>query len=141
MNKKGISAVVTTVLIILLSIIAVIILWAALRPTVSDAADRAGTAISCTEISLEVKSCTIYADSINVSVARSGDSAGQINITAVVSDADSSQTKEISGVDPLATRVLDVSKTGLAGSQTVQVAARLPDGTLCSAVSKVCIAP
>lgn len=137
MNKKGISAVVTTVLIILLSIIAVIILWAALRPTITNTANKAGTAMACTEVSLSVDSCVVSANFVNVSITRQG-GVGNVTLTAAVSDADSSNSANMADVGPLDTRLIQVDKTGLTGTLNVQVAARLSDGTLCTPVQNAC---
>jgi hypothetical protein len=137
MNKKGISAVVTTVLIILLSIIAVIILWAALRPTLSNTAGKTNTAISCTEVGLNIDSCTVTDTGVNVVVSRQG-GADNVSVTVSVSDADSSVQGTATEVGPLDTRTITTTKTDLSGALTVQAAATLADETLCTPVSKAC---
>ena len=138
MNKKGISDVVTTVLIILLSIVAVIILWAALRPTIASTAGRVGTAITCTDITLTVNSCIINgnASSSNVTFTREG-GANDVIALAVVSDADSSNSANVT-ISPLATRTVFVSKTGISGTTSVAVATVLADGTMCTPTRAVC---
>ncbi|MBU0957280.1 MAG: hypothetical protein KKF56_00570 [Nanoarchaeota archaeon] len=75
LNKKAISAVVTTVLIILISIAAVIILWIVIRPMI----EQTGNALtgSCLDVQLEVTNCNITDESVTFERgAGGGDIAG-----------------------------------------------------------------
>lgn len=141
MNKKGISAVVTTVLIILLSIIAVIILWAAIRPMIEDTSGKAGTAVQCAEISVNIESCTLNptTNMYNVVVARSGGS-GNVNVIAAVSDAVKSNSSSANDIGPLDTRTISIdnTNTGLVAPVKAQAAVVLSDGTVCTAVKADC---
>ncbi|MBU0957279.1 MAG: hypothetical protein KKF56_00565 [Nanoarchaeota archaeon] len=75
LNKKAISAVVTTVLIILISIAAVIILWVVIRPMI----EQTGNALtgSCLDVQLEVTGCDTTNNRVTVRRgAGGGDIAG-----------------------------------------------------------------
>lgn len=139
MSKKGISAVVTTVLIILISIIAVVILWAALKPTLQSTSGRGGSAISCSEVLLDLDSCVYAGSSINVTVSRSGGgTANDLNVTVAVSDDDSSvSTSNV--VSALGSRKYNFnSASTTSGVVSAQAAVILADGTICNPVKKTC---
>ena len=54
MNKRGISAVVATILIVLLSVAAVVIIWQVLKPAIQKSAGRVGT--GCIDVDLTINS-------------------------------------------------------------------------------------
>ena len=56
-NKKGLSDVVTTVLIILLALAAVIIIWSFVRPAITGAGKGITTGTECFKTDIEVVSC------------------------------------------------------------------------------------
>jgi len=56
-NKKGLSDVVTTVLIILLALAAVIIIWSFVRPAIQTAGKGVTTGTECFKTDIEVISC------------------------------------------------------------------------------------
>jgi len=68
MNKRGVSAVVATILIILLVIVGVTILWAAVRPTLEQTTDQIGS--ECITIDLEITGCDLATDPDTVTVKR-----------------------------------------------------------------------
>jgi archaellum component FlaF (FlaF/FlaG flagellin family) len=86
MNKRGISAVVVTILIILIAIIAVSILWAALRPTIESGAEQAETTLSCSYLNLNMDSASYddVTEELTVKVSRDAGEAdlSQVNIYA-----------------------------------------------------------
>ena len=57
-NKKGISDVVTTVLIILLALAAVVIIWAFVRPTIQDTSQNINVASDCLKTEVKPVSCS-----------------------------------------------------------------------------------
>ncbi len=65
-SKKGISAVVATILIILIVVVAVGILWTALRPTIEEGSEQAGTTTSCMYLRLEIEKINVTDDEIIV---------------------------------------------------------------------------
>jgi len=66
MNKKGLSQVVTTVLIILIVLAAVVIIWAFVRPTITEAGEQITT--DCITLDLEVLSCITNSTDANSTV-------------------------------------------------------------------------
>jgi FlaG/FlaF family flagellin (archaellin) len=69
-NKKGLSDVVTTVLIVLLTIVAIAILWSFLQPMFTSSGQKVQTQQTCLALSLEVTNCDSVADYSNVTVKR-----------------------------------------------------------------------
>jgi FlaG/FlaF family flagellin (archaellin) len=57
-SKRGLSDVVTTVLIVLLTIVAIAILWSFLQPLFTSSGQKVQTQQQCLALSLEINSCT-----------------------------------------------------------------------------------
>jgi FlaG/FlaF family flagellin (archaellin) len=57
-NKRGLSDVVTTVLIVLLTIVAIAILWSFLQPMFTKSGAKIQQAEACLSVNLEVTRCT-----------------------------------------------------------------------------------
>ena len=75
MNKKGLSDVVTTVLIILLAIAAIVIVWNFVSPTLENAGEQIESQTACLDASVVVVSCkpgTAAATDDNVVVRNDG---------------------------------------------------------------------
>jgi len=68
MNKRGVSAVVATILIILLVIVGVTILWAAVRPTIEQTTKQINA--ECITIDLEITGCDLTPASDTVTIKR-----------------------------------------------------------------------
>jgi len=64
LSKKGVSEVVTVILIILISIAAVVILWNVIRPMIKGTADSIQS--GCLAMDLEVTSCDVNAETVVV---------------------------------------------------------------------------
>jgi FlaG/FlaF family flagellin (archaellin) len=69
-NKRGLSDVVTTVLIVLLTIVAIAILWSFLQPMFTNSGKQVQTQQECLALSLEVTNCDSVATYSNVTVKR-----------------------------------------------------------------------
>src|SRR3989338_10258918 len=90
-TKKGVSEVVTTVLIVVVSIAAVAILWVALRPTITGAGDDLSA--TCLKMDVEPVSCVNTSATDYVLVAKRN--AGEANVNMVkyiLEDANSGRT-------------------------------------------------
>jgi hypothetical protein len=61
MNKRGLSQVVTTVLIILIVLAAIILIWIAVRPTIQSATEQ--VTADCVTLELQVSDCLDNGDS------------------------------------------------------------------------------
>ena len=79
-NKKGISDVVTTVLIVLLSLVAIAVVWSFLSPLITRSGTQIAQTEACLSASLEVSGCKITDTTYNVNVKRN---AGAANIASI----------------------------------------------------------
>lgn len=102
MNRKGISEVVTVILIILLSITAVIIVWQVVRPLIEKPASTISA--DCVTVSLEVTRAQVGSN--NITVTRNAGSGSlqkivvirenSVGTSAIVNDSnDASNLKEL----------------------------------------------
>ena len=82
MNKRGLSQVVTTVLIILLVLVAILIIWGFVRPTIESTGEQ--VTADCLQIDLRPTACTIATTS--VTVERGADNADLQKIRLVFFD-------------------------------------------------------
>lgn len=88
MNKRGISDVVTTVLIVLLSIVAIAILWGFLQPMFTKSGGKIQQAEACLTVNLEVASCSAIGNVANVTVKRNPGAVNLKEIKLIFSAAD-----------------------------------------------------
>jgi|SRR3989344_1640 len=73
MNKKGLSDVVTTVLIILLAIAAIVIVWNFVSPTLENAGEQIESQTACLDARVSVVSCEVgVATGTNVVIRNDG---------------------------------------------------------------------
>lgn len=79
-NKKGISDVVTTVLIVLLTIIAIAILWSFLSPLITRSGARIAQQEACLSANVEVVQCSA---ATGTALIKRNAGQGQINITGI----------------------------------------------------------
>lgn len=91
-NKKGISDVITSVLIIILVIAAIGILWAALKPTIQKGAESTEQA-GCFQINLEAVSCVKNSgNTANVTYKLASGDLEVTGVKMVLGKADGSST-------------------------------------------------
>lgn len=141
-TKKGLSAVVTNVLIILLVVIAVGILWAFVRPIFMQSGEKMQQTSECIDMELEVVKCAAIDTNANVTVSRGPGTAnlGEIKLIFEKEDGSSEAKIETDAPDALETNVYKVE--GLESSPTaVSVAGGIEneDGEIayCTASTKV----
>ena len=106
MNKKGISAVVANVLIVLLVVASVAIIWAVVRPVIEQAGE--GIEAGCFQVQLEPIKCDSAANSVTFK-RRAGGGEVVESVQLVVADAngDSSVYSFDEGIDELQTKTVD----------------------------------
>lgn len=82
MNRKGLSEVVTNVLMILLVIVAIVIIWAFIQAMITKSGSRIQTGAECLTLStaLETTSCVTSGVNANVTVKRG---AGEANLKKI----------------------------------------------------------
>jgi len=76
-SRKGISAVVATVLIVLLTIVAITIVWAVIKPALEKSASRVG--VECIDVDLSIEGCSVSDDTVTVTL-----NSGEISKLAIV---------------------------------------------------------
>jgi len=121
-NKKGISAVVATVLIILITIAAVTIIWAAIIPMINDQLARGTVCLDATSaLSIQNKgyTCNNPGIDVDVQVAYGSQNVDLAGIQILVSDdlGDTTAYKELVAGNlptPNGEKVLTVPYTGTA---------------------------
>jgi hypothetical protein len=135
MYKKGISAVVATILIVLLAVVAVVIIWAVLRPAITKSAGQVSA--SCVELDVNIDSANCAAGTATVTL-----SAGKVgNLTIVMSNATASASTTVVAPDTLGTKTYTINKVDAATVLRVAPIIVLSDGTLKTCenyVTKVC---
>jgi len=129
-NKKGISAVVATVLIILITVAAVTIIWAAIIPMINDQLARGTICLDAmTQINIESKGYTCY-DSVNnvakVQIKHGAKDIGLVGLQILISEEGSTTSNETRGNMPVPNEemVLNIpySNKSADGPESVKVA-------------------
>lgn len=90
MNKKALSDVVTTVLIVLLTLVAIGILWSFLQPLFTKSGAKIQQAEACFAVNLEISGCSVSATDANVTVKRNAGSANVKEVRLIFGKADGS---------------------------------------------------
>lgn len=134
-HKKGISAIVATVLIILITVAAVAIVWAAIIPMISDKLDAGAVCFDADRmltVKNEIHTCLNSSDYVNVQVSLGSEDIGLVGIQVLVSTDGTDKSEIITTNLPVANEN-KVYTTSIAypGAQTVSVAAiiEMKDGT------------
>jgi len=115
MFKRGISDLVTAILIILLVLGAVAIVWAVVRPTVSESAGQITT--ECVTLSLEITGVNTTSEKVSV---KRGAGAADLTKIKVVVDGDALEAEDASTLSELAED--DFDATGASSGSVVEVA-------------------
>jgi hypothetical protein len=111
-NKKGMSDVVTNVLIILLVIVAVGILWAFLQPLFTKSGTKLQQAQACLDITLEPVKCVVSGNDANVTVKRNEKVANLVEMRLVFTKGDGSTESKLVNASlpgPLDTSIFSAS--------------------------------
>jgi len=117
-NKKGISAIVATVLIILITVAAVTIIWAAIIPMISN---ELGGATECFDASASLSVITDYScyeegENVTIQVSRTTGEFTLVGLDVTGYSGGNSETLKITGVNDLPSpNGAKVYKIGLGG--------------------------
>lgn len=128
-NKKGVSAVIATVLIILITIAAVTIIWAAIIPMIKGLIESGTTCLDVMqEVELGDRTCLVDSNSITIQVVRGSKSFEWADVQVRVEDSEGNTISsylvkdEGEGVEDLPgrneARTFDLDITGLTGDLT-----------------------
>lgn len=134
MKKRGVSAVVATILIILLVIVGVSILWAAVRPTLEKTTEQISA--DCITLDLEITGCNTAEETVTV---KRNIGEGDLGGIKLIVDDVPCDTNPIT-LDVLETNstqqcIRDGSPVGLIGGEegsAIELAAVLTGGQLCA---------
>jgi len=88
-NKKGLSDVVTVVLVILLALAAVGIIWAFIRPALDTAGSNIDLSTECLKTEVKPVACDATTNKVTVQLAK-GDNTMFVEIIAIVEKSDGS---------------------------------------------------
>ena len=106
-NKRGLSSVVATVLIVLLVIVAVGIIWAAVKPSIQNATGQVGS--SCFTVSTTLDGCVPNgATQYDITMTR-GSGEGDLKSIKFIFNNETGDTKVVS-VDATDFNILDTKK-------------------------------
>lgn len=136
MNKRGLSGVVTVILIILLVLVAIGIIWSAIRPPIQETGDRLSG--DCLTLNVEAVSCKpngVNPNAWDVTFRRNAGAGSLTGIKLIFTDDSGADagTTFISPTDggaltELATQTMTVTPTGLSGAINFNVAALIQPG-------------
>ncbi len=134
MNKRGLSDIVATVLIVLLALAAVAIVWGFLRPTFDNAASQTSLRNACFLVTVEPTQCSLSGATANVAYQLKTSVPTEVtldSVAAVVED-DNGITYVSQGIAPttaLGSQATQVNDIGTASPFIARVAARVRDGS------------
>lgn len=129
MDKKALSGVVVTILIVLIAIIAVVILWSALRPAIEEGAGSLDTSTGCLSLDLEIVDVVESDTDVNVSIKRNT-GEGDLQKIKILFDGTSVGEEDASSLGELETKTFTV--TDMTVPSKVEIAAMIGDDlTVC----------
>ena len=133
MKRKAQGEVITTILIILLVLAAVVIAWQAIKGTVQRGATTITSQSGCVGLDLTIESARCTAGSAAISVSRGGDSV--VGTILSVSASDGTGTgNSTTTLANLGQAIATVSNTNFAANDNLTISAgiQLTDGTFCA---------
>ena len=128
-SKRGLSAIVATLLIILLTLVAVGIIWVVIRNVVQTGGTQAEFSAKCISVNLEVSAAACNATTTcNITYTRKSGGEDIDGLYLIVSDGQMSNQTEVTGnIIPGSTRTAFHFLTGLTSPTTAEVAAYFID--------------
>ncbi len=119
MNKKGLDAIVTTVIIILLAIVAIAIIWSVVRGVVQSGADQVAASNKCISLDLKAVSVSPVAGGYTVTLRRGagGEDISGIKVTLFNDTANSGVLEFGAAPAELETEAKDVTTTLVAANK------------------------
>lgn len=137
-NKHGLSAIIVTLILILLAIVAVGVVWVVVNNILKSETGRVNVGASCLDISVEATQATCVDDNplaepksicdVTVTRSASGDEIGGIKLVFTNETGDSSWLETVPGnIEPLATFTKSAVDTNIANVNKVEVVVYLDD--------------
>lgn len=129
-NKKGLSDVVTTLIIILLSLVAIGIIWVVVNNVLESGTETTEINAKCLQVDIQANAASCTAGGVcNVTYKRSAGGEDIDGIVIILSNGVASNQTQIAGnIAPLATKTLTDFVTGLSPvPNTAEIAAYFID--------------
>jgi flagellin-like protein len=130
-NNKGLSAVVTTLIIILLTIVAIMIIWGVVRGLLDNSSNTIDKSTKCLEIDIQATKVINTSDgNYSVTVTRTAGGEDIIEGLEIIlsSDTDASDVLDTAeGFAPMNMKTYSIYKLGLANVTTARVSAYFTD--------------
>jgi flagellin-like protein len=132
-DKKGISGVITALIIVLLALVAAGVLWVVVQGTIQEAGGQIGGKAACLGINLNIVSagaCPSGSTSCDISVERKSGGEGLKGIRVVVTDDSSTLSGNGEALEVLDTTKVTCTGTALANdATTAKVSGVVDDGS------------
>ena len=132
-DKRGLSEVVTAILIVLLAVAAVIIVWYVVRPMIERSGEQAEAQTECIGLDLSVVSASKVANVISVVTRRGTDDIEGNSLIVTATCADGNSKTGTATIESLETRSVQIDcDTALAGADTtINLGLTTAKGTTC----------
>ncbi len=128
-NNKGLSAVVTTLIIILLSLVAIGIIWVVVNNVLEGGAETTEIGAKCLQVDIKAVNASCAAGTCSITYTRAARGDAIDGIVMVLSNGTESDTEKVTGtLDPLATRTSSMTTT-LTAPNSVEIAAYFTDAS------------
>ena len=143
MEKKGVSDIIVTILIILLALAVIIIVWQAVKQTVQRGAQTIESQSGCLGLDLTIGTvtCVNSTNAISFSITRGGDNVAASALVVSVTDATGNSksltsTKSLAALGVVTVTQADFTSLDIGMSTTINTGIKLDDGTLCAGATK-----
>ena len=132
MEKRGLSTVVTTVIMVLLVLVAVGVVWTVVQGIIGDAKTNASGSIDKIKVKLEIREVTNSTDTLSVKVYRAPGEGDVVGLRFAVSNSSETKAWDEEGVfEEMAMKTYDFNQTtdlgGMSHIESVVVAPILKD--------------
>jgi len=110
-NKKAMSEIVTTVIMVVLALVAVAVIWQIINNLITDKGAQIGVTQRCLDIKLNVESAVCAASGCNVSVKREAGGEDIVGLKVVLKSPTegSSNIKDMGNIDELETMFVTIT--------------------------------
>lgn len=138
MQKKGVSQIVSTILIILLVLAAIVIVWGVVERFVRTGEEAIIARTACMDIRLSIVEANSSENNVTVTRMTGGDTDAVNDIKILVEGTAATVTAPggDAALEPLETKTYDVT-SGINAGDKVEVAAVLEDETICDITDEI----
>ncbi len=130
-NKKALSGVVTTLIIILLVIVAIGIIWAVINPFIGESVEQIGTGTKCLDVSVKATALVNTVDTnydVTLSRTGTGDEIGGEKLVFFNASGDSSSVIDFGlALDRLETKTQSILEVGISNVNKIELTVYFTD--------------